>query len=46
MAYVFGRQIRFCSFLLNNLAALYDGACMLFITGRIGWSSLCVLCRR
>jgi len=33
---VFGRQIRFCSFLLRNLAALYDGACMLLITGRMG----------
>ena len=34
MVCVFGRQIRFCSFLLRNLAALYDGACMLLITGR------------
>jgi hypothetical protein len=32
---VFGIHIKFCNFLLKNLATLYDGACVLFITGRI-----------
>jgi len=34
--YVYGKQIKLCSFLFKYLALLYDGACVLFITGLIG----------
>ena len=40
--YACGRQIKLCSFLFKYLAILYDGACVLFITGLIGSSFLCV----
>jgi hypothetical protein len=39
--YVFGKSIKRRSFLLRNLASLYDGACLLFITGQMGSPSLC-----
>jgi len=39
---VLGRLTRFSSFLFSNLAVLYAGACLLFITGRIGATSVCV----
>ena len=42
--YVCGRQIKWSSFLFRCLAILYDGACVLFITGLIGSLFLCVLC--
>ena len=37
-----GRQIKLRSFLFMYLAILYDGACVLFITGLIGSLFLCV----
>jgi hypothetical protein len=40
---VLGRLMRFRSFLLSNLAVLYEGACKLFVTSRIGAPSLWVL---
>jgi len=42
VVYVFGKSIKLRSFLLRNLASLYDSACVLFITGRMGSPSLCV----
>jgi hypothetical protein len=38
-----GRFNIFCSFLLRYFAGLYEGACMLLITGLKGVPSLCVL---
>ena len=43
--YVYGRCIIWFSFLLKCLASLYDGACMLLISGLIGSLSLCILMR-
>jgi len=40
---MYGRQITLCSFLFKYLVILYNGACVLFITGLIGSLSLCVL---
>ena len=40
--YVFGRLIRPCNFLFRIFGNLYDGACVLFIMGRIGLSSMCI----
>ena len=39
---VLGRLTRLSNFLFNHLAVLYEGACRLFITGRIGVPSLWV----
>jgi len=36
------RQIKLCSFLFRYLAILYDGACVLFVTGLTGSLFLCV----
>jgi len=38
---VYGNLILLCSFLLKYLAVLYDGACVLFITGLIGLLYFC-----
>ena len=38
-----GRFSIFCSFLLRYFGSLYEGACMLLITGLMGVPSLCVL---
>ena len=42
MLYVCGKQSKLCSFLFKCFVILYDGACVLFITGLIGLLSLCV----
>ena len=41
--YVCGKQSKLCRLLFKCFAVLYDGACVLFITGLIGLLSLCVL---
>ena len=43
VAHVYGSFINWLSFLLRYLASLYDGVYMLFITGLIVFSSLCIL---
>ena len=35
-AYVFGKSIKLMSLLLRKLSRVCDGACVLFITGRMG----------